>query len=209
MGFLEDGRALAVVCNFMKMASLILASASPRRSELLRQIGLDFNVLAGHAEEITPEHLSPAEIAQVNAYRKARLVAKKYPDRVVLGADTVVSLGHLLFGKPADLQAAEDMLAKLQGRTHLVITGVCLIHLRTHRQKTFFASTAVTFRTLHAAQIRRYLSRINPLDKAGAYAIQEEGDEIVKNIKGSFSNVVGLPLERLEQELEHWSTVAA
>ncbi|HUR44946.1 MAG TPA: Maf family protein [Candidatus Saccharimonadales bacterium] len=188
---------------------MILASASPRRSELLRQLELKFDVLPGHAEEVTPEHLSPAETAQVNAYRKARLVAKKHPDRLVLGADTVVSLGHLLFGKPSDLQAAEDMLAKLQGRTHLVITGVCLIHLRTHRQRTFFASTAVTFRTLHAAQIRRYLSRINPLDKAGAYAIQEEGDEIVKGIKGSFTNVVGLPLEKLEQELERWSGVAA
>ena len=193
----------------MNVTPLILASASPRRSELLRQLGLEFNVLPGNAEEVTPEHLSPSETAQVNAYRKARLVAKKFPDRLVLGADTVVSLGHLLFGKPADLQAAEDMIAKLQGRTHLVITGVCLIHLRTHRQKTFFASTAVTFRSLHAAQIRRYLSRIDPLDKAGAYAIQEEGDEIVKHIKGSFSNVVGLPLEKLRQELEHWSAVAA
>jgi septum formation protein len=193
----------------MNVPPVILASASPRRSELLRKLDLEFDVLPGNAEEVTPEHLSPAEIAQVNAYRKARLVAKKYPDRLVLGADTVVSLGHLLFGKPADIQAAEDMLAKLQGRTHLVITGVCLIHLRSHRQRTFFASTAVTFRTLHAAQIRRYLSRINPLDKAGAYAIQEEGDEIVKNIKGSFTNVVGLPLERLGEELEHWSTVAA
>jgi len=193
----------------MSFPPLILASASPRRSELLRNAGLNFRVMPGHADEVAPEHLAPSEIAQVNAYRKARLVAKKQPDEVVLGADTVVSLGHLLFGKPSDRQAAEDMLAKLQGRTHLVITGVCLIHLRSHRQKTFAVRTAVTFRTLHADQIRRYLAKINPLDKAGAYAIQEEGDLIVKSIKGSFSNVVGLPLERLKEELESWAVSAA
>jgi septum formation protein len=165
---------------------------------------LKFTVFADQVVEIAPEHLAPSEIAQVNAYRKARAVAKKHPDHLVLGADTVVSLGHLLFGKPADPQAAEDTLAKLQGRTHLVITGVCLIHLRSHRQKSFAVRTAVTFRSLHANQIRQYLTRINPLDKAGAYAIQEEGDLIVKHIKGSFSNVVGLPLERLREELETW-----
>jgi septum formation protein len=191
----------------MELPHIILASASPRRSELLRELHADFQVLPGHADEVTPEHLSPAETAQINAYRKARLVAKKHPDHLVLGADTVVSLGRLIFGKPADMQAAEDMLAKLQGRTHLVITGVCLIHLRSHQQKTFAVRTAVTFRSLHADQIRRYLSKINPLDKAGAYAIQDEGDLIVKNYKGSFSNVVGLPLERLKKELEIWPTV--
>lgn len=193
----------------MNLPPLILASASPRRSELLGQLPVEFQVLPGHAEEITPEHLTPAEIAQVNAYRKARLVAKKNPDHLVLGADTVVSLGQLLFGKPSDMQAAEDMLAKLQGRTHLVITGVCLVHLRSHRQKTFAVSTAVTFRSLHADQIRRYLSKINPLDKAGAYAIQDEGDLIVKSTKGSFTNVVGLPLERLKEELEAWQGIPA
>lgn len=193
----------------MNLPPLILASASPRRSELLGQLPVEFQVLPGHADEITPEHLTPSEIAQVNAYRKARLVAKKNPDHLVLGADTVVSLGRLLFGKPADMQAAEDMLAKLQGRTHLVVTGVCLIHLRSHRQKTFAVSTAVTFRSLHADQIRRYLSKINPLDKAGAYAIQDEGDLIVKSTKGSFTNVVGLPLERLKEELENWEGIPA
>ena len=93
------------------------------------------------------------------------------------------------------------MLAKLQGRTHQVITGMCLIHLRAHQQKTFAVSTTVTFRKLHSDQIRRYLAKINPLDKAGGYAIQEEGEEIVQKVSGSFTNVVGLPLERLRQEL--------
>ena len=105
--------------KFMELPPLILASASPRRSELLKELQMEFQVLPGHADEITPEYLAPSEIAQINAYRKARLIAKKHPDHLILGADTVVSLGHLLFGKPADMQAAEDMLAKLQGRTHL------------------------------------------------------------------------------------------
>ncbi|MDB6031133.1 MAG: maf protein [Verrucomicrobiales bacterium] len=193
----------------MELPPIILASASPRRSELLRELRKEFQVLPGHADEITPEHLTPSETAQVNAYRKARLVAKKHPDNLVLGADTVVSLGRLIFGKPADMQAAEDMLAKLQGKTHLVITGVCLIQLRSHWQKTFSVSTAVTFRSLHADQIRRYLAKINPLDKAGAYAIQDEGDLIVKTYKGSFTNVVGLPMERLKEELDMWPAVPA
>ena len=98
------------------------------------------------------------------------------------------------------------MLSKLQGRTHEVVTGVCLIQLRNHQQKLFAESTTVTFRTLHSEQIRRYLAKINPLDKAGGYAIQEEGDLIVKQIRGSFSNVVGLPVERLKDELEMWKS---
>jgi septum formation protein len=187
-----------------RLPPLILASASPRRADLLRQFGIEFAVIPGHPEEIEPEHLSPHEIAQVNAYRKARVIAKQHPDALVLGADTIVCLGRTLLGKPANLDEACQMLARLQGRTHEVVTGVCLMHLRVHRQKVFAASTAVTFRQLHAGQIRRYLSRINPLDKAGAYAIQEEGDAIVRQISGSFSNVVGLPVERLGEELARW-----
>jgi len=183
---------------------LILASASPRRAELLREAGFTFQVVRSRAEEIHPEHLTPHEICQVNAYRKARAVAKKHPDEVVLGADTIVCLGTTVFGKPETQAEAHRMLSKLQGRTHEVVTGVCLIHLRNHQQKLFAESTTVTFRKLHSEQIRRYLAKVDPLDKAGGYAIQEEGDLIVKQIRGSFSNVVGLPLERLKAELELW-----
>src|SRR3954462_7311829 len=187
-----------------QLPQLILASTSPRRSELLRELNLEFQVLPGRVDEIHPEHLTPHEICQINAYRKARAVAKKHPDSLVLGADTLVALGSEIFGKPRDHTEAHQMLSKLQGRTHQVITGVCLIHLRSRRQKLFSESTTVTFRTLHSEQIRRYLSKIVPLDKAGAYAIQEEGDMIVKQVNGSYSNVVGLPLERLRSELENW-----
>jgi septum formation protein len=191
----------------MNLPPLILASVSPRRAELLRQLEPRFQILPGRAQEIQAEHLTPHEICQLNAYRKARVVAKQHPDALVLGADTIVCLGAQVFGKPRDLSDAHRTLAKLQGRTHEVVTGVCLVHLRSHRQKIFVVSTAVTFRHLHSDQIRRYLAKINPLDKAGAYAIQEEGDLLVKQIHGSFSNVVGLPLERLKEELERWRNV--
>ena len=193
--------------NQAKPPALILASASPRRSELLRQMNVPFTVVRNHVPEVAPEHLSPVETAEINAYRKARATAKKHPDALVLGADTIVSLGTVIFGKPTDLSDAERMLAKLQGRTHQVITGVCLIRLRAHRQKVFAISTSVTFRKLHLGQIRRYLAKIFPFDKAGSYAIQEEGDLLVKSISGSFSNVVGLPVERLKEELAAWEEV--
>jgi septum formation protein len=188
----------------VRLPSVILASASPRRSELLRELGVTFTIHPSHAPELAPDHLSPAETAQVNAYRKARAVAKAFPDAVVLGADTVVSLGVEQFAKPADLADAERMLARLQGRTHLVVTGVCLLQLRPWRERLFAVATAVTFRRLHAGQIRRYLRRIRPLDKAGGYAIQEEGDQVVRGIRGSYSNVVGLPVERLREVLQAW-----
>jgi septum formation protein len=183
---------------------LILASASPRRAELLRQMRVPFVVASVPTAEVAPEHLSPAETAQINAYRKARATARQHPDSLVLGADTVVSLGTEVFGKPADAADAERMLARLQGRTHQVITGVCLMRLRPYRQQLFAVSTAVSFRKLHRGQIRRYLAKIFPFDKAGGYAIQEEGDLIVKSLAGSFSNVVGLPVERLREELRAW-----
>jgi septum formation protein len=149
--------------------------------------------------------LSPAELCQLNAHRKARAVAGKIPDALVLGADTLVFLDGEIMGKPRDLDDARRMLAQLQGRTHQVVTGVSLIHLRGHRERLFAVSTDVIFRPLTAAQIGNYLSRMNPLDKAGAYAIQEHGDMIVSEISGSRSNVVGLPVERVGAELAAWA----
>ncbi|HEY5233538.1 MAG TPA: Maf family protein [Verrucomicrobiae bacterium] len=185
----------------MKLPPLILASASPRRAELLRQLELEFEVVPSDATETFDDQLSPLELCQLNAHRKARAVAKMIPDALVLGADTLVFLGREIFGKPRDLDEAKFMLMRLQDRIHQVVTGVSLIHLRGHRERIFAVSTDVTFRPLSAEQISGYLSKINPLDKAGAYAIQEHGDKIVGQISGSFSNVVGLPLERLQEEL--------
>lgn len=188
----------------MNLPPLILASASPRRSELLRQLGVNFTVVPSNATEIHDDQLTAREISQLNAYRKARAVAKKFPDALVLGADTLVYLGTTLFGKPADLEEAYRMLEQLSGQTHEVVTAICLLHLRTHRQRVFFDSTKVTFRRLDETQIRRYLSQVDTLDKAGAYGIQEHGDLIVEKISGSYTNVVGLPVERLRGELEAW-----
>lgn len=189
----------------MKLPPLILASGSPRRADLLRQLAVEIKVIPSDATEMTDEQLSPYELCQLNAHRKARAVAKQIPDALVLGADTLVFLDCKILGKPRDPAEARRMLAELQGRTHQVVTGVSLIHLRAHRERIFAASTDVTFHPLTAGQIRDYLRRINPLDKAGAYAIQEHGDLIVSEISGSYSNVVGLPLERLRVELDGWA----
>ena len=191
----------------MSLPPLILASASPRRSELLRQIGMEFRVVTSDTPEVHYGELTAREIAQVNAYRKARAVAKKYPDSLVLGADTLVYLDTILMGKPGSLEHAYEMLEQLQGKTHEVVTAVCLLNLRNHRQRVFTEVTNVTFHPLDAVKIRRYLTKVNPLDKAGAYAIQEEGDLIVEKIAGSYTNVVGLPVERLQAELQAWISV--
>jgi len=189
----------------MESPSIILASASPRRAELLRQLGVEFKVVASEIGEIHHEQMTAFEVSQVNAYRKARSVAKKLPDSLVLGADTLVYRETKLFGKPSNLEEAYQMLEELQGRTHHVVTAICLLHLREHRQRISAESTAVTFRSLDAPKIRRYLNRVNPLDKAGAYAIQEDGDFIIESISGSYTNVVGLPVERLTAELQAWN----
>lgn len=192
----------------MKAQPVILASASPRRVDLLRQILTDFEVVPSDAPEVHDEQLTAWEMAQVNAYRKARAVAKKFPDALVLGADTLVYLDReaKLFGKPADLVEAERMLGQLAGQIHAVITGVCLLHLRSHRQRVFAEWTDVRFHPLTPKQIKDYLALINPLDKAGAYGIQDHGERIVAEISGSYSNVVGLPVERLRAELRAWQT---
>ncbi len=188
----------------MELPPLILASASPRRAELLQQLNLEFQIVPGAIAETFDEQLSPLELCQLNAHRKARVIAKKHPDALVLGADTLVFLEGEIMGKPADVAEARRMLGRLQGRTHQVVTGVSVIHLRMHRERIFAASTDVTFHPLTAEQINIYLSKTNPLDKAGAYAIQEHGDTIVSEISGSFSNVVGLPVEILKEEIRRW-----
>ena len=191
----------------MNSIPVILASASPRRVELLRQIIADFRVVPSDATEVHDEQLTAWEMARANAHRKALAVAKKFPDALVLGADTLVYLDRetKLFGKPTSRTDAARMLSELQGRTHAVITGVCLLHLRSRRQRVFADWTDVKFHPLTARQIRDYLALMNPLDKAGGYAIQEHGDRIVAEISGSYSNVVGLPMERLRAELRVWS----
>lgn len=189
----------------MKLPPLILASASPRRAELLRLLEVDFKILPSSAREVAHDHLSPLEVCQLNAHRKARAVARKIPDSLVLGADTLVFLDNEILGKPRSMKEAERMLGSLEGRTHQVVTGVCLMHLRSHRERVFAVSTDVLFHPLTKKQIRDYIKKVHTLDKAGAYAIQEGGERIISEISGSFSNVVGLPVEKLREELVAWS----
>lgn len=186
------------------MPPLILASVSPRRAELLRGLGLDFTVIIRPTEEAHHEDFTARELCLFNAYRKARAVAKQHPQALVLGADTLVYLGTTLYGKPADMADACRMLRELAGHTHQVVTGVCLLQLGAHLCRLFAETTDVTFKPLTKAQIAAYLAAIQPLDKAGAYAIQDRGDEIVERMNGSFSNVVGLPVERVKHELAKW-----
>lgn len=183
----------------MSTRPLILASASPRRAELLKDLSIPFEIISSHADELEDESLGPARVAEINAERKARAVAAKHPERTILGADTVVALGGRLFAKPRDPDHAFEMLLALQGATHEVITGVAIISPRGNQ--LFSESTKVTFRRLNARQIQTYLGSVHVLDKAGAYAIQEHGSLIIENIQGSYSNVVGLPLERLAETL--------
>ncbi|HVV02321.1 MAG TPA: Maf family protein [Verrucomicrobiae bacterium] len=186
-----------------------MASTSPRRVELLKQLGVDFKVVPSGISEIHHGELTAREISQINAYRKARAVAKKHPDSLVLGADTLVFIGTRVYGKPRDLEDAYRMLDELQGRTHQVVTAVCLLHLRAHRQRIFVEESSVTFHQLDSLRIRRYLQKIEPLDKAGAYAAQENGKDIIETVAGSYTNVVGLPLEILSRELQSWAGIPA
>lgn len=189
----------------MQLPPLVLASASPRRKELLQRLQLEFRIVPSESIELHERQLTARELAQLNAYRKGREVAKRFPDNLVISADTLVYLDQDLFGKPRDLSEARGMLSRLQRATHQVVTGVCLIHLRAHRQKLFAETTNVTFKALDSEQIDRYLASIDPLDKAGGYAIQQGGESLVDRISGSYTNVVGLPLERLQAELTYWA----
>ncbi len=188
----------------MNLPPLILASVSPRRKQLLAAMNLEFTVKTSDATELHLEDLTAVESCQMNAYRKASAVALANPSSLVIGADTLVYLGTRLFGKPGDLAEAQAMLDALQGNTHQVVTGVCLVHAARRKQVIFAESTLVKFKRLNASQINDYLALINPLDKAGGYAIQEHGGKIVESIEGSLNNVIGLPTERLQAELEAW-----
>ena len=159
--------------------------------------------------ELHADYLTVRELALVNAHRKARAVAKEHTDALVIGADTLVSLGTRLFGKPKDLTEAKAMLTALAGARHQVVTGVALIHLRQHHELLFAETTHVRFRSLTESEIAAYLDRIQPLDKAGAYAIQEFGELLLEEITGSKSNVIGLPMERLQAELNVWTSAVS
>lgn len=187
---------------------LVLASASPRRRHLLAEHGFEFTVAPAEVNEVTPAHLTPGETVLFNARAKAQAVARLQPDALVLGVDTLVAFEERIFGKPADLDEAFSMLARLNGRAHEVFSGVWLTHRDSGRQYGFIDRTRVHFRHLAEPRLRAYMDRIGPLDKAGAYAAQDDGGELIEEVEGSFSNVIGLPMERLAIALRHFDPPA-
>lgn len=180
--------------------SLILASASPRRRALIEEAGYAFEVVAPEGvQEVAPPHLSPGETVLANARAKALAVLRRHPGAVVIGVDTEVFFEGQVLGKPVDMQAAFEMLRRLNGRTHEVYSGVWLV--TRWRERAFVEVTRVRFHRRSDDELRCYLARIGPLDKAGAYAAQEDRGEMIDQVEGSFSNVIGLPMGRLRTEL--------
>ncbi len=180
---------------------LVLASASPRRSELLREYGIEFICRPSDVDEQPVPGLVPQALAAHHARNKAQAVASQFPQLTTLGADTVVAIDGEALGKPADLEAATAMLKRLAGRTHTVFTAVYLLRAADGRSDSFCEASAVTFKDLDAAAISDYLTLINPLDKAGGYAAQEYRELIIAGIDGLLSNVIGLPVERVIERL--------
>ena len=175
---------------------LILASGSPRRRELLAKMGYVFEICAPDVDEHVSGHAS--DIVYTLAQRKAKAAAAHYADGVIIASDTLVSLDGAPLGKPADAADARAMLKALSDREHEVFTGVCVLDAATGQSETRAVRTGVTFRDLTDAEIDAYIATGEPMDKAGAYAIQGGAGAFVTGCDGSYTNVIGLPTERLE-----------
>lgn len=180
---------------------LVLASASPRRTELLRAAGLPHRVVVAEVTEHEDPASDPREMVLHNARLKARAVAGREPSAVVLGADTTVALGDRVLNKPADLAEARAMLRALSGKEHTVHTGVCLIHRPSGLEETRCVTARVRFRVLSEDDITRYLALVDPLDKAGAYGIQQGGEIIIERHDEPVSVIMGLPVELVASRL--------
>lgn len=182
------------------MKKIVLASASPRRQELLKDIVADFSVVPSDADEKVPENLSICDIPQYLALLKAKDVAKNYSDAVVIGSDTIVVIDDKVLGKPKDAQDAYYMLKLLSGKKHMVMTGCALVC--GDKELSFTETTEVEFFELTDEEIDSYILSKDPFDKAGAYGVQTQGKTLVKGIYGDYYSVVGLPVGRLKRELE-------
>ena len=189
--------------------TLYLASRSPRRTALIRLLGIDdIHVYPSDLEEVMLPNLSPAENVERLAFHKALQVAEQFAGKqgIVLGADTTVAIDGMVLNKPTDATDAEQMLLRLSNATHTVYTGISLIDIETKEQRSFIESTDVTFRKLGMDEIRAYVATGSPMDKAGAYGIQEDfGAVFVRHIDGDYYNVVGLPLCRLYVTLKEFA----
>lgn len=180
---------------------LILASASPRRRELLSQLGVTFDVVVAQVTEHEDPTTDPRVMVTHNAALKADWVSARYPDAIVLGADTTVFVDNIALNKPRDLAEARSMLRRLSGRAHSVFTGLAVRRQSDGLRIDDGVVTEVDFKAIDDTVIDEYLKRVNVLDKAGAYGIQEHSDLIVAGYRGSFTNIVGLPVETTKQIL--------
>ncbi|HEX4630783.1 MAG TPA: Maf family protein [Chthoniobacterales bacterium] len=179
----------------------VLASGSPRRRQLLSEAGYEFEVLSAPVEELSHEWLSARELTIWNAARKAAAASVMVSDGVVLAADTLVAIDGKVLGKPCDFEDAVEILRWLSGRVHEVWTAVRIVDLARRKSRSFHEMSRVHFRPLDDRAIRNYLAKIDPLDKAGAYAAQGDGQDIIEKIEGSYTNVVGLPMEKTTRAL--------
>ncbi|RLQ98057.1 Maf family protein [Falsibacillus albus] len=187
------------------MNSLILASGSPRRKELLQKLQIPFKVIPSQVDESLPSGISPEDAVIMLAERKAKEVAIHHPSDFVIGSDTIVAYGSQILGKPQGEQEAKITLQLLSNHTHTVYTGVSIFH--NHENHSFYEKTDVTFWELKDGEINRYIESGEPFDKAGAYGIQGQGALFVKEIKGDYYAVVGLPISRVYRALmEHGFT---
>lgn len=182
------------------MKKLILASASPRRKELLSLAGYEFEVCVKSVDESVPDGIEPEKAVEITARKKALAVACDYPNAAVIGADTVVVCDGKILGKPADTNHAKEMLSMLSGREHLVMTGVCIVH--DGEIETYHAVSRVCFYELSGEDIEAYVATGEPMDKAGAYGIQGNGCVLVERIEGDYFNIVGLPIASLNARLK-------
>ncbi len=181
------------------MKKIILASASPRRRALLKRLGFRFRVIPSNLEEKIYKALSPTKLARKLAYKKAKTVADKIKEGIVIGADTIVVVGDKIVGKPTSYQDAKRILRLLSGTTHKVITALAIIDAKTNKKLIGHETTTVKIRKIEKEEIERF-ARLHP-DKAGSYAAQEDNDALIERVEGDFPNVVGLPVEKLKKML--------
>lgn len=184
------------------MKKIVLASTSPRRKMLLKQIGLNFEVVASDFKEKIDIKMSPHKLAQELSLGKAKAVAIKLSNSIIIAADTFVTFKGKILGKPKEEQDAKRILKLLSGKMHLIITGFTIIDTTTGQTATNSVETKVYFKKLTNKEINSYVETGEPLDKAGAYGIQEKGSLFVKKIEGDYFNVVGLPIYALVEALK-------
>jgi len=186
----------------------ILASASPRREDLLRSVGLTFKILPAHVDETYRPGETPAAHVKRLSQDKAGVIATRHPKALVLGADTIVVIDGLILGKPKNKKQARDMLQRLSNRTHTVFTGFTLASMDAGISQTRVVRSSVQFKQITSDEMDWYIHCDEPYDKAGGYAVQGRGAYFIKAIRGSYTNVIGLPLCEVLEELKHLNTVS-